>query len=275
MDAIKAYLERIKHIPVLTKKEEEELITKALNGNLKARRKLIAANLKLVVNIAKHYSHFGLHLMDLIAEGNIGLMKSIDKFILEKGFRFSTYAAWWIRQAITRALIDQGKTIRIPVYMSELISKYKKAREQLRQKYHREPTLGEIAKKLKIPVEKVTDIELWSTKKASLEAPVGDDGESKLGDFIRATGYSDTQSEIDKFFQHEEIMNLLNTVSDRERMVLDMRFGITDQGKTYTLAEVAKKLDISRERVRQIETAALKKLKLYVVEHQKDELDII
>lgn len=273
MEAIKAYLDRIKHIPVLSKKEEEDIIRKAKKGNREARRKLIAANLKLVVNIAKHYSHFGLQLMDLIAEGNIGLMKSINKFNLARGYRFSTYAAWWIRQSITRALIDQGKTIRIPVYMSELISKYKRAKEELRQKYKREPRIGEIAKKLGIPVDRVTDIDLWSTKKASLDAPVGDDGESRLGDFIRATGYADTEHEIEKFFQHEEVMSLLNMVSDREKVVLDMRFGLTDQGKTYTLAEVAKKLKISRERVRQIESTALTKLKKYVIEQQKDGLD--
>jgi len=223
MDAIKAYLERIKHIPVLTKKTEEELITRAKQGGRESRRQLINSNLKLVVNIAKHYSHFGLHLMDLIAEGNIGLMKAIDKFNLKKGYRFSTYAAWWIRQSITRALIDQGKTVRIPVYMSELISKYKKVREQLRQKHKREPTSREMARKLKIPITKVGEIEMWSAKKASLEAPVGEEGESRLSDFIRATGYADTEKEIEKFFQHEHVLSLLDIVSERERIVLDMR----------------------------------------------------
>lgn len=273
MEAIKAYLERIKNIPVLSKKEEENLIRKAKRGNREARRKLINANLKLVVNIAKHYTHFGLPLMDLIAEGNIGLMKAIDKFSIKKGYRFSTYAAWWIRQAITRALIDQGKTIRIPVYMSELIYKYKKIKEQLRQKLKREPSIREIAKKMKLPVDKVSDIEIWSTKKSSLEAPVGEDGESRLGDFIRATGYADTETEIDKFFRHEEVVHLLDIINERERYILDLRFGITD-GKPHTLANVARKLKISRERVRQIEAVALKKLRKYVTEHQKEDINI-
>ncbi len=268
MDAIKAYLERIKDIPVLTKKEEEELIRKAKRGNKEARRKLINANLKLVVSIAKHYANLGLPLMDLIAEGNIGLMKAIDKFKISKGFRFSTYAAWWIRQAITRALIDQGKLIRIPVYMSELISKYKKVSEQLRQKLKREPTLVQVARKMKMPVEKVKEINMWITKKTSFEAPVGEDGESQFGDFIKATGYADTEEEIDKFFTRNQVLTLLDMVSPREREILDLRFGITD-GKTHTLAEVAKRLGISRERVRQIEEAALKKLKKYVEEQEK------
>jgi len=269
MDAIKAYLERIKDIPLLSKKEEEELIRKAKRGNKEARRKLINANLKLVVSIAKHYTNLGLPLMDLIAEGNIGLMKAIDKFKLSKGYRFSTYAAWWIRQAITRALIDQGKTIRVPVYMSELISKYKKVSEELRQKLKREPTTSQIAKKMKLPQEKVEEIQRWITKKTSLEAPVGEEGESQVGDFIKTTGYADTEKEIEKFFEHEEVEGLLNLVNERERMVLDLRFGITN-GCSHTLAEVAKKLGVSRERVRQIEEAALKKLRKYVEERKNE-----
>jgi len=269
MEAIKAYLERIKDIPLLSKKEEEELIRKAKRGNKEARRKLINANLKLVVSIAKHYTHMGLPLMDLIAEGNIGLMKAIDKFKLSKGYRFSTYAAWWIRQAITRALIDQGKTIRIPVYMSELISKYKKISEELRQKLKREPTTSQIARKMKMPVEKVEEIQMWITKKTSLEAPVGEEGESQIGDFIKATGYADTESEIEKFFNKEEVASLLNLVSEREKIVLDLRFGVSN-GYPHTLAEVAKRLGVSRERVRQIEEAALKKLKKYVKERREE-----
>jgi RNA polymerase primary sigma factor len=273
MEAIKAYLERIKNIPVLTKAEEVDLIIRSKKGNKAARRKLINSNLKLVVNIAKHYSHFSLPLMDLIAEGNIGLMKSINKFNVSKGYRFSTYAAWWIRQGVTRALIDQGKTIRIPVYMSELISKYRKTMEKLRQKHKREPNPSEIAKRMKLPVDKINEIELWRTKKASLDTPVGQDGESKLGDFIRATGYSDTQTEVDKFFRQERVTKLLDTIGERERRVLNLRFGIID-GKSHTLAEVAVELKVSRERVRQIEEIALKKLRKYAMEQQKQELDI-
>ncbi len=273
MEALKAYLERIKDIPLLTEEEEREAIVKAKKGNLEMRRKLINANLKLVVNIAKHYAYFDLPLMDLIAEGNIGLMRAIDKFNLRKGYRFSTYAAWWIKQAITRALIDQGKTIRIPVYMSELITKYKKAKESLWQKLKRDPMREEIAHELKFPIEKVAEIEMWIQKKSSLEAPVGEDAESQLGDFIEGKEYADTEWNIEKFLNREEINYLLDFVSERERLVLDMRFGIKD-GRTYTLAEISKVLKISRERVRQIENDALKKLRRFVLEEQKREVKV-
>lgn len=270
MEAIKAYLEIIKDIPVLTKKKEVELIQKAKKGNKGSRRILINSNLKLVVNIAKHYSHFDLSLMDLIAEGNIGLMRAIDKFDARKGYRFSTYAAWWIRQAITRALIDQGKTIRIPVYMSELIAKYKKAKENLRQKRKREPGRGEIAKKLKLPVDRISEVEMWMQKKSSIEAPVGADGQSQLGDFIKSKDYADTEKEVEKVFTHERIVHFLEFLNERERKVLNMRFGIND-GKPHTLAEVACVLNVSRERIRQIEKDALKKLKKYAMEERKKE----
>ncbi|MCM8787825.1 MAG: RNA polymerase sigma factor RpoD/SigA [Candidatus Omnitrophica bacterium] len=268
MDAVNAYLEKIKNIPLLSEEEEREAVIAAKKGDIEMRRKLINANLKLVVNIAKHYVHFDLPLMDLIAEGNIGLMRAIDKFNPKKGYRFSTYAAWWIRQAITRALIDQGKTIRIPVYMSELISKYKKAKEKLWQKFNREPTREEIAEALRFSIKKVSEIEMWIQKKASLEAPVGEDGESQLGDFIEAKNYTETVEEIEHFFERERIYNYLDFVSPRERKVLDLRFGIKD-GSPHTLAEVAKLLNISRERVRQIEKEAIEKLRGFVLQEQK------
>ncbi len=265
MEAIKAYLERIKNLPLLKKNEEVELIKDARQGDREARRKIINCNLKLVVNIAKHYSHLSLSLMDLIAEGNIGLMRAIDKFDIRRGYRFSTYAAWWIRQAITRALIDQGKTIRIPVYMSELMSKYKKICEQLRQKYNREPLREEISRRLKLPIERIAEIELWSQKKASLEAPVGNEGESQLGDFIEGSEQSDTETNVEKVLTRERVKQLFSSIGEREKSVLDLRFGITD-GKPHTLAEVADTLGVSRERVRQIEQEALKKLRKYTQE---------
>lgn len=272
MNAIKAYLERIKDLPVLSKKEEQELICEAKKGNRQARRRLINCNLKLVVNIAKHYTHLSLSLMDLIAEGNIGLMRAIDKFDTQRGFRFSTYAAWWIRQAITRAIIDQGQTIRIPVYASEFISKYKKAKEALRQKLNREPNRPEIAKQLKLPMEKVSEIELWMQKKSSLEAPVGKDGGSELGDFIVSEQSFDTKKTVNKIFRREKIEHLFDALSSREKKVLDLRFGISD-GASHTLAEISEQLDISRERVRQIEKTALKKLKNYSEVERKRRID--
>jgi len=272
MDAIKAYLERIKNIPILTKAEEGKIVHKAKKGDKNACRQLINANLKLVVNIAKHYAYFDLPLMDLIAEGNIGLMRAIKKFNPSKGYRFSTYAAWWIRQGVTRALVDQGKTIRIPVYMNELMLKYKKHREKLRQKLKYEPSRSDLAKRLKLPVEKIGELEMWMQKKASIEAPVGEDGESQLSDFLKSYDYADTDKEVEKIFDKERIQQLMDVITEREKQVLNLRFGIED-GKPHTLADVADTLNVSRERVRQIEKEALKKLRKFAAEEQQKELE--
>ncbi|MEW6009252.1 MAG: sigma-70 family RNA polymerase sigma factor [Candidatus Omnitrophota bacterium] len=262
MEAIKNYLKDIHDIPLLTAKEELELAKRILHGDKKARNKLIQSNLRLVINIAKRYSHFGMPLIDLIEEGNLGLMKAVERFNHKKGFRFSTYAAWWIKQSITRALFDQSKTIRIPVYMNEIIARWKKTRERLQQKLKRNPSQDEIAKKMKLPVEKVYEIENWTAKMSSLEAPIGEDGESKVLDLIEDTS-SSSVSELKHTLDRDDIEKLLDITNPREKQVLDLRFGLHD-GKIYTLAEVAKKLKVSRERVRQIEAQAIKKIRKFI-----------
>jgi RNA polymerase primary sigma factor len=262
MESIKSYLKDIHDIPLLTAAEEVDLAKRIAKGEEEARRKLIRSNLRLVINIAKRYSHFGLPLIDLIEEGNVGLMKAVDRFNHKKGFRFSTYAAWWIKQAITRAIFEQSKTIRIPVYMNELIAKWKKIRERLQQKLKRNPTPEEVAKKMKLPIEKVDEMENWITKISSLEAPIGEDGESQVMDLIEDTS-STSDFEMKQMVDHEDIEKLLNIATSREKEVLDLRFGLID-GKIYTLAEIAKKLKVSRERVRQIEVQAIKKIRKFI-----------
>ena len=263
MDAIRAYINSIKGIPVLSEEEEKKLFCDVARGSKEAKVKLINSNLKLVVNLAKHYSRYNLSLMDLIEEGNLGLIKAVDRFQVEKGYRFSTYAAWWIKQSITRALIDQGKTIRVPVYMSEMMAKIKRAQQEFKQKHDRDPTRSELAKKIKISAAKIKEVELLMNKKSSLDAPIGQDGESQLSDFIEDTSSSNMRSEIDGFFKREEIASLLKNLSERERQVLDMRFGVTT-GSPQTLAEIADELKISRERVRQVEEKGLNKLRKVV-----------
>jgi RNA polymerase primary sigma factor len=215
--------------------------------------------------------HLGIPLLDLIEEGNLGLMKAVDKFNPRRGFRFSTYGAWWIRQSITRSITEQGKMIRVPVYMSDLITKWRKTREQLSQKLKRIPSDEEIAKKLKLPKEKMKQINFWMTSTtSSLEAPIGEDGESQVSDLIEDENTISPDAGIGRMMDRERVKNLLGLMTEREREILDMRFGLKN-GRSHTLAEVAKKLDVSRERVRQIEEEALKKLKRFV-ETQEHEL---
>ena len=269
--ALKTYLKDIRNIPLLTPKEEIDLSKRIKKGDEQARKKMIQSNLRLVINIAKRYMHLGIPLLDLIEEGNIGLMKAVAKFNHRRGYRFSTYAAWWIKQGITRSISEQGKLIRMPVYMNELIAKWKKTKEQMSQKLKRLPSDEEIAKKLKIIKNQMAQINFWlSAQTSSLEAPVGEEDESQVLDLVEDQTAVPPDAEIKRFFDKEKLDSLLDMMNERERQVLDMRFGLID-GKSHTLAEVAKKLGVSRERIRQIEEEALKKLHRFV-QQQEGEL---
>ena len=271
MEALKTYLKEIRNIPLLTAKEEIQLSRKIKKGDEQARKKMIRSNLRLVISIAKRYIHLGIPFLDLIEEGNLGLMKAVERFDSRKGYRFSTYAGWWIKQGITRSIAEQGKLIRTPVYMNELISKWKKTKERLSQKLKRIPQDEEIAKKMRIPKDKMVQINFWlSAKTSSLEAPIGDEEESQVSDLVEDLAAVPPDAEIEHFLDKERIDSLLDIMTARERQVLDMRFGLID-GKTHTLAEVAHKLGVSRERVRQIEEEALGKLKRFVKQQEKEE----
>jgi RNA polymerase primary sigma factor len=266
LDAIKLYLKDIKDIPLLTPEEELEVARRIQKGDQRARRQMIRCNLRLVINIAKRYSRFGVPLLDLVEEGNLGLMKAVGKFDPKRGYRFSTYAAWWIKQHITRALADQGKSIRIPVYMVEILTRFRKATERLTHKFRRKPSASEIAKVMKLPTAKIREMMLMNQGVTSLDAPVGEDDSLTITDLIEDEAA--TNLAIDKvqaFFRKEAIQKLLNQMTDRESNILSMRFGL-DDGEICTLDECAKKFKITRERVRQIEEACLKKLKIRVNE---------
>lgn len=270
MDSIRAYIKEIKNIPLLKMEEEKKLALEVKKGSKPGRRKMIRSNLRLVVNIAKHYSHFGLPLIDLIEEGNIGLMRAVDKFNPRRGFRFSTYASWWIRQAITRAISEQGKLIRVPVYMNERIIKYKKASAELKQKLGREPTIDEIAKKMRTSINKTREITKWIVKTGSLEAPIGDDEEGRVLDLVENTQVVSPDEEVTELLKHEKIKALLTRVSEKERNVINLRFGLYDN-TPMTLAQVARKLKVSRERIRQIQDLALLKFKSMLKAEAKEE----
>ena len=273
MEAIRTYLKEIRNIPLLTAREEIELSRRVKKGDKAARERMIRSNLRLVINIAKRYIHLGIPFMDLIEEGNMGLMKAVEKFNPRKGYRFSTYAAWWIRQSITRSISEQGKMIRVPVYMNELIAKWKKVSERLSHELRRTPRDEEIAKKMRLSKHKAAQIISWlSTKTSSLEAPIGEEGENEVMDLVENQRAVAPDKEIELFLDKERIGGLLDIMSSREKEILDMRFGLVD-GKTHTLAEVAKKLGVSRERVRQIEEAALKKLRKFVQQQEESGLE--
>lgn len=270
MEALKTYLKEVRLIPLLTAKQEVDLNKKIRKGDELARKDMIKANLRLVINIAKRYMRMGTPFLDLIEEGNLGLIKAVEKFDYRKGFRFSTYAAWWIKQGITRSISEQGKMIRIPVYMNDLITKWKKTREQLTQKLKRIPSDQEIAKKLKLLPEKVEQINFWmASTTSSLEAPIGEDNENQISDLVEDANAVPPDAGIERLLDRERVDNLLEVMSDREREILDLRFGLTN-AKPQTLADVAKKLGVSRERIRQIEEAALGKLKKFVVGQEKE-----
>jgi len=265
MEPIRAYLKDIRSVALLTPKQEIELATRIKRGDAKAKRQMILANLRLVINIAKRYAHLGVPLLDLIEEGNLGLMKAVTKYNPRKGFRFSTYAAWWIRQYITRAIANQGKTVRIPVYMTELLSKFKRVTEELTQKFGRKPSVRELAKRMRLPLERVLRLQelVTAAQPTSLETPVGEEGETEMIDLLQDETIPSPQDEITRFLQHERIDALLQRMSERERRVLSLRYGLED-GISRTLGETAKFFGITRERVRQIEVAAMRKLRVYL-----------
>jgi len=268
-DSIKLYLKEIKDIPLLTAEQEIDLAKRIKKGSRAARQKMIKSNLRLVINIAKRYSYLGIPLSDLIEEGNLGLMKAVGKYNANKGYRFSTYAAWWIKQYITRAIANQGKTIRIPVYMVELLIRFKKVQELLSQKLKRTPSVQEIAKKMKKPVVKVKRLKEIVSKISSLHAPIGEDGSGEFMDLIEDESLSTSVDELASFLLRERIASLLEKMNTRERKILILRYGLKD-GITRTLDETAKKFGITRERVRQIESAAMKKLRIYIKQQEKE-----
>lgn len=259
-DPVRMYLKEIGKVSLLTADEEVELAKRIEAGDEEAKKKLTEANLRLVVSIAKRYTSRGMLFLDLIQEGNLGLMKAVEKFDYTKGYKFSTYATWWIRQSITRAIADQGRTIRIPVHMVETINKVVKVQRQLVQKLGREPSANEVADAAGMTVEKVREIMKLSQEPVSLEKPIGDEEDSHLGDFIEDENSVSPPDAAANAFLREQIDEVLETLTERERKVLRLRFGL-DDGKARTLEEVGKEFHVTRERIRQIEAKAIRKLR--------------
>ena len=259
-DPVRMYLREIGRIPLLSYDEELELAKKVLAGDEAAKQKLAESNLRLVVSIAKKYVGRGMLFLDLIQEGNMGLIKAVEKFDYTKGYKFSTYATWWIRQAITRAIADQARTIRIPVHMVETINKLIRTSRHLLQQLGREPTPEEIAAEMEIPVEKVTEIQKIAQDPVSLETPIGEEDDSHLGDFIQDDDSPAPQEAAAYTLLREQLEEVMKTLTPREAKVLKLRFGLED-GKSRTLEEVGKEFNVTRERIRQIEAKALRKLR--------------
>ncbi|MCL2568754.1 MAG: RNA polymerase sigma factor RpoD [Oscillospiraceae bacterium] len=259
-DPVRMYLKEIGKVALLSPEEEIELATRMAEGDEEARRRMAEANLRLVVSIAKRYVGRGMMFLDLIQEGNLGLIKAVEKFDYTKGYKFSTYATWWIRQAITRAIADQARTIRIPVHMVETINKVIRVSRQLLQELGHDPSPEEIADEMGIPVEKVRDILKIAQEPVSLETPIGEEEDSHLGDFIPDEDASEPSEAASFTLLKEQLMTVLSTLTPREAKVLRLRFGIED-GRTRTLEEVGKEFNVTRERIRQIEAKALRKLR--------------
>ena len=259
-DPVRMYLKEIGKVPLLTAEEEKELAMKMEQGDGEAKKRLAEANLRLVVSIAKRYVGRGMLFLDLIQEGNLGLIKAVEKFDYRKGYKFSTYATWWIRQAITRAIADQARTIRIPVHMVETINKLIRVQRQLLQELGREPYPEEIAAKMNLPVDRVREIQKISQEPVSLETPIGEEEDSHLGDFIQDDNVPVPAEAAAFSLLKEQLVDVLNTLTEREQKVLRLRFGL-DDGRARTLEEVGKEFEVTRERIRQIEAKALRKLR--------------
>ena len=259
-DPVRMYLKEIGKVPLLTAEEEKELAMKMEAGDMEAKKRLAEANLRLVVSIAKRYVGRGMLFLDLIQEGNLGLIKAVEKFDYRKGYKFSTYATWWIRQAITRAIADQARTIRIPVHMVETINKLIRVQRQLLQELGREPYPEEIAEKMGLPVERVREIQKISQEPVSLETPIGEEEDSHLGDFIQDDNVPVPAEAAAFTLLKEQLVEVLGTLTEREQKVLCLRFGLED-GRARTLEEVGKEFDVTRERIRQIEAKARRKLR--------------
>ncbi|MBU0683773.1 MAG: sigma-70 family RNA polymerase sigma factor [Candidatus Omnitrophota bacterium] len=273
MDAIKLYLKDIRDLPLLTAEQEKDLAIKIKKGNKKARQQMIQSNLRLVINIAKKYSYLGVPMLDLIEEGNLGLMKAVTKYDPHKGYRFSTYAAWWIKQFITRAVANQGKTVRIPVYVMEMLMRFHKVKKHLLQRMKKNPQLGDIAKKMKLPVSRVRQLSHMASNIASLNAPIGESGDSEFMDLIEDESIVNSVDELSKFLLHERIEGLLEKMTDREKRILTLRFGLTEDGVSHTLRDTAKHFGITRERVRQIEAACMHKLRKMMEDQEQEAQD--
>ena len=259
-DPVRMYLREIGKVPLLTQEQEQELAKRIAQGDQEAAKQMTEANLRLVVSIAKRYVGRGMQLLDLIQEGNLGLLKAVEKYDFTKGFKFSTYATWWVRQAITRALADQARTIRIPVHMVETMNKLTQCSRKLQQELGREPTVEELSKAMRLTPERINEIRQMCMEPVSLESPVGEEDDSHLGDFIEDNTGSQPADAVSQAMLRQQLMEILDTLSEREAKVLRLRYGL-DDGRPRTLEEVGKEFNVTRERVRQIEAKALRKIR--------------